>query len=287
MRCSTPGCGSEEHFRRFCPIANAGKGKGKSLAPGKSSGSSSGYVASEPEFVPGMTPLYLATLTNLPAPNTSSIVFADGTREVLNLSDHVPPPTLVQQTFSFFAVALVFMMSAVNSSQWLFPNTFHALVRLASGVEGLLIDCGAISNLAGEKWIRRSAALADKSGQGTTWTDIPKCKVEGVGSGSSEITRKARVPICLSSGSQATYEASVVDGSELPALLGLQSLESRHAIIDTGHQRLVFPGPGGFELRLSPGSVSLALERANSGHLLLPSSEWSKLKGSTSQPLNL
>jgi len=178
-------------------------------------------------------------------------------------------------------------MSAVNSSQWLFPNTFHALVRLASGAEGLLIDCGAISNLVGEKWVRRSATLAEKCGQGTTWTDTPKCKVEGVGSGSSEITRKARVPICLSSGVQAVYEASVVDGSELPALLGLQSLESRHAIIDTGHQRLVFPGPGGFELRLSPGSISLTLERANSGHLLLPSSEWSKLKGTTAQPLNL
>ena len=167
------------------------------------------------------------------------------------------------------------------------PNTFHALVRLANGAEGLLIDSGAITNLVGDGWVHRSASLAEKRGQGTTWKNITKCKVEGVGQGASEITQKATVPICLSTGIQASYEASVVANSQLPALLGLQSLESRQALIDTGHQKLILPGPGGFELKLSPGSVSLSLERASSGHLLLPSSEWSKLKGSIAPVLQL
>ena len=192
----------------FCPKGGSGKGKG--VSTGKTS-SASGFVATEPEFVPGMKPLYLASmLSDLPErpPSTSTLVFSDGTREVLNLADALPPPGLSQRAFNFFASILVFMNSALEPLHCLFPHTFHALVRLASGAEGLLIDCGAITNLVGDRWVYRSEKLAQKNGQGTTWKEIPKCKVEGVGEGASEISKKATVPICLSSGVLATYEAS-------------------------------------------------------------------------------
>ena len=76
---------------------------------------------------------------------------------------------------------------------------------------------------------------------------------------------------------------NVVSDSDLPGLLGLASLESRKAIIDIGNRRLVFPGAGGYELKLSPGSTVMALEKAESGHLLLPCTEWKKAKAVTAK----
>ena len=63
---------------------------------------------------------------------------------------------------------------------------------------------------------------------------------------------------------------SLADFYEDISLLGLISLERSSALIDIGHRRLIYPGPSGFDLKLSPGSTMMALERAESGHLLLP-----------------
>ena len=148
----------------------------------------------------------------------------------------------------------------------------------------MLVDCGAIDNLTGDKWVVRSEAKAKKHGQGTSWMAMQRCEVEGVGSGSSVIEKRAIVPVCLSNGNTASFNTAVVSDSELPALLGLDSLESHKAIIDTHNHQMIFPGPGGYNMTLSPGSVSLKLEKARSGHLLLPSSEWEKLKVQASAP---
>ena len=42
------------------------------------------------------------------------------------------------------------------------------------------------------------------------------------------------------------------------------------AVIDTKNQLLYLPGPGGLEVKCSPGSRVFSLEMSPSGHLILP-----------------
>ena len=172
---------------------------------------------------------------------------------------------------------------------WWVPDlAFHALVRLKGNLrEGLLVDCGAVSNLAGSRWIQRSASIAAKHGQGTETVKTAPTSVEGVGSGSSQISHKAKVPVCTTDGTQGIFESAVVEDSDLPALMGLETLEKNRALIDVSNRKLIYVGPGGYELKLNPGSVAMSLEKVPSGHLLLPSAEWAALKQSPGKPLQV
>ena len=58
-------------------------------------------------------------------------------------------------------------------------------------------------------------------------------------------------------------------GEELPGLLGLRTLEQNRAILDVGSRQLIFPGPGKVEYKLPPGSITIPLEKAPSGHLCM------------------
>jgi hypothetical protein len=151
-------------------------------------------------------------------------------------------------------------------------------VRLATGQEGLLVDCGAMGNLCGDKWARRVEQLAKNAGQGTRWQTIPTVNVEGVGSGSSKIDVQATLPTCFEDGTIGEFTAMVQSNSELPGLYGLVSQTRRQAVIDTGNDRVIYPGPGGIKYHLSPGSKVVKCQRAISGHLLLPCSEWHQAK---------
>ena len=51
--------------------------------------------------------------------------------------------------------------------------------------------------------------------------------------------------------------------------------------MEDGKQFLTFPGPGGYKLETSPGSVRIPLQKAMSGHLMAPLVAYSKLKKMT------
>ena len=53
-------------------------------------------------------------------------------------------------------------------------------MRLASGKEGVLVDCGAIDNMSGDAWAKRVEKAGNEAGQGTVWSDIRELSVEGV-----------------------------------------------------------------------------------------------------------
>ena len=53
-------------------------------------------------------------------------------------------------------------------------------------------------------------------------------------------------------------------------------MHSQRALIDVYNKRMMWIGPGGYKITLSPGSKVLPLENAPSGHLLLPCTEWQK-----------
>jgi len=292
MTCS--GCGSEDHFIRFCP-KGSGKGKGKSL--GKSGTSSSSTFAALPASYPGLidatqeapTRIYLSTsIPETLSANSSIIQFADGTSEVvLPASYYEDMPNLTgaasQDVSPTRSPKKIWTFEPKGFYPWWNEDAaFHAKVRLPVG-EGFLIDCGAVTNLAGDRWVHRQRILGESHGQGTSITQLDKPgSVEGVGQGSSQIAQRAGVPICLASGHEARFETSVVTDSDLPALLGLESLERQGALIDCRNRKLIQVGPGGYKLQLSPNSTSHDLQKAPSGHLLLPCSAWQARKTTAS-----
>eukprot|EP00975_Prorocentrum_lima_P054947 11522703-Prorocentrum_lima.AAC.1 len=55
----------------------------------------------------------------------------------------------------------------------------------------------------------------------------------GVGGSSTAVRAKAKVPIGSEGLGDLSFEGSVLDNSEVPALLGLRTIEALHGIIDT------------------------------------------------------
>ena len=101
--------------------------------------------------------------------------------------------------------------------------------------------------------------------------------VEGVGAGSQERPTKIMVPMILEIGDTGTYQSPVIPNSDVPALLGNKTLERRRALIDTFNHKLYFVETGDYEIKLPPGNFTFNLEKTESGHLLLPITEFDSI----------
>ena len=62
--------------------------------------------------------------------------------------------------------------------------------------------------------------------------------------------------------------------SSMPALLGLTSLNRNRSVIDVVTNTMYFMGPGDYTINQPPGSTKYNLVMSQSGHLLLPVSEF-------------
>ncbi len=62
-------------------------------------------------------------------------------------------------------------------------------------------------------------------------------------------------------------------------MLGLKSLSRQNSVLEMskGNEYLTLPGPGGYTVNRSPGTVRYKLERSISGHLILPCDEFNKV----------
>ena len=60
-------------------------------------------------------------------------------------------------------------------------------------------------------------------------------------------------------------------GSQLPLIVGLKSLKTKNAVLELedGKEMMTFPGPGGYQINWSPGTVRIPMEQAMSGHLMV------------------
>ena len=82
---------------------------------------------------------------------------------------------------------------------------------------------------------------------------------------------------------KADFTTPTVDNSELPMLLGLQSLRENGGILDMCKLQLHFCGHAGATIEPGPGATTFQLELSPSGHLVLPCSEFSKHVGHNPQ----
>lgn len=161
---------------------------------------------------------------------------------------------------------------------------YHMRSRLTTrGREGLLVDPGAIMNLCGEKWLMRQTELAKATGRHTQIRSAARpMSVEGVGKGAQQCNGEAQVPICLHSATgprpDLYYEAQFIEDSEIPALLGLDTLKRRRCLLDCYNGILFEIGPGAYNLQVPKGTNRYQLESGESGHWLLPCSDWPEKK---------
>ena len=164
-------------------------------------------------------------------------------------------------------------------------SAYHSNVRLQDGRVGLLIDPGSYGNLVGEEWLSEASSQLAKQPQ-LLQRAVP-LQVGGVGRGAQTCRNDCQLPIamCRSDGSVATgsFTSPVVAGSGCPALLGLRTLQENRALLDTGKKQLHFLGSGEATIILPPGSETFALESAQSGHLLLPCSEFARASADAPQ----
>ena len=121
--------------------------------------------------------------------------------------------------------------------------SYHSRVKLETG-EAILVDTGAIGNLAGDAWIKRTQAAGESAGRGTSFQPLAKSvSIGGVGTGNSVCVESAKVPIAFEDGVTGTYSPSVVPNSELPALLGFDVMERRRVVLDCFHGCLLYTSP--------------------------------------------
>ena len=116
--------------------------------------------------------------------------------------------------------------------------------------------------------------------------------VNGVGSGAAPCYDELEVPVSVKYGNAPnsqviTYHANVAEGcgSRLPAIMGLDSMTAKDAvlILREGKRCMAFPGKGGYKIEWSQGTKLLPLETSPSGHLVIPCDSFQNAQDNTMQ----
>jgi len=115
-------------------------------------------------------------------------------------------------------------------------------------------------------------------------------KVRGVGKKAQEVTEEIHAPGRLETGHDMTFRTPVVPDSDIPALLGIRSLENLEAIIDCrrNHRRMYLGTDT--TIQAAASTTTLQLYPAMSGHLMLPITHYetaTTARTATTQPLHL
>ena len=155
--------------------------------------------------------------------------------------------------------------------------SFHSMTRLTDGRLSMLLDIGSVGNLTGELTAREMAKAALKANRTPSQYQRAKpLNVSGVGKGSEQCHHNCKLPVSLNKAGggsiKANFDTPIIPGSELPALLGLDTVRGCRGIIDTNTLRLYLLGPGDYDLSkaLPPGTECIQGELAPSGHFVIP-----------------
>ena len=105
--------------------------------------------------------------------------------------------------------------------------------------------------------------------------------MSGIGTGSQMATHEVWHSVGLPESGDALYRASELPNSATPAILGQNSLAEKCCLVDCAQKRMYAVGPGGYEIRLSPGSVMYPLKTSRAGHLMLPCAEYGRGQASS------
>ena len=147
---------------------------------------------------------------------------------------------------------------------------------MEDGGNSVLIDVGSNINIIGSNTSKKFEEAAAAAGRTTTFENRPRLNINGVGSGSAPADTAGTYDIACDYQGRTqhdTFKANVVTGSgkDLPAILGLDSMQEKRAllILEKGEEKLVLPGPGPVKIHWPVGTKVLPLEKLPSGHLAM------------------
>ena len=107
--------------------------------------------------------------------------------------------------------------------------------------------------------------------------------VAGVGAGPSQATTRISIPTAMQDGTLCDYQAPISPNSDIPALLGLKSMENTFVILDMRpHQRKLYLG-GDVQILASDSTIIYDLAKAPSGHLILPTDHFDAVQQDQAQ----
>ena len=139
------------------------------------------------------------------------------------------------------------------------------------------MDPGAHDNLTGDDWVKRVRRICAVYGLDVINKPLEnELSVGGVGKGSQTCTETADVPIALADGGGGNYLSPVVRNSQMPALLGNKTMTRMRTILNLGDGKFIIPGPGAVVIKLPPNSRVLDMEMSDSGHWMLPITEYKR-----------
>ena len=163
---------------------------------------------------------------------------------------------------------------------------FHASTHLPGGRLGAIVDPGAWTNLCGRKMARRIAEAAVAAGHEPTQRKMgTPLGIQGVGNGTQECRWETSLPVAVPSTEGGAnlhlFETPTVDGNgeDLPCILGLRSMREKQGVLEMAEEKemLSVPGPGGYKIEWSPGTLHVPLQNAPSGHLVMPVDHYDKV----------
>ena len=162
-------------------------------------------------------------------------------------------------------------------------GSYHAGTSLPGRISAL-VDPGARVSMAGQSALQALARLASRVGLKVTQERMAKpMHFQGVGEGSPEAHWQAKIPCAIPCDDttrvmEFTVPSVTGTGNGLPILYGLDNMERHNAVLemDPTKRQLTFPGPGGYIINWSPGTVHIPLQPTPSGHLAFPLDHYDK-----------
>ena len=148
------------------------------------------------------------------------------------------------------------------------------------------MDTGAVFNLTGDSWLHRMEGHVPEN-LPIQCEELPEPQgVMGVGKHASTATHVAAVPVGMADqgiepDENFRYKATAITNSDVPALLGLQSMMASNCILDLRPGKMhmyTAEDADALEIRCATkkehlvGRLKMAL--AQSGHLMLPCSQF-------------
>lgn len=190
------------------------------------------------------------------------------------------------------------LLSIINSVG-VIHNIYHSNAVLRDGREGLLVDTGAVFNLTGDSWLQRMEGHVPEN-MPIHYERLSEPQgVMGVGQNASTATHVAAVPVGMADqgiepDESFRYKATVITDSDVPALLGLQSMMASNCILDLRPGKMhmyTAEDADAIEIKYTPDKEHLVgrlkMARAQSGHLMLPCSQFRNPSPSPSRKANL
>ena len=138
------------------------------------------------------------------------------------------------------------------------------------------MDTDSPGNIVASEWVKDHAAeLRQATLPAPRYSQRQRMLTcSGVGVGSQHASHDVEVPIGLGNGRLDGHRALELPNSSTPALVGRNAMREKRCLVDTFSNKLYMVGPGGYDIRLSPGSEVYDLEDSEAGHQMLPCSQF-------------